>query len=97
MDKYINIKINKIDDFIIKTYSVKPTDKNEKVIKYGGIFISLKNFNKYNIHNVSKNTLLNMKSRYIIPEPMYFGIFIQKKELLINLQITQKTPLHMYI
>ena len=32
---YINTKIRNVGDFTIKTYSVKPTNKSGKVIKYG--------------------------------------------------------------
>ena len=35
LEIYINTKITNVSDFTIKTYSVKPTNKSGKVIKYG--------------------------------------------------------------
>ena len=66
---------------------------------YINLFLSLKNYNKYNVHNVSRNTVLKMKARYIIPNPVYLGLFvdrfwIEKYTSNNNLNITQKTPLH---
>lgn len=64
---------------------------------YLNVFLSLKNCNKYNIHNVSRNTVLNMKSRYIIPNPIYFGLFVDKfwvNKFFKKCIISQKTPLH---
>lgn len=66
---------------------------------YINLFLSLKNCNKYNVHNVSRNTVLTMKARYTIPNPIYLGLFVDSfwvksyftKPIIL---IPQKTPLH---